>query len=289
MIKENLKYKGVNTIIGENVNIGSNVILMNNCIIEDGVEIGSCSYIDNNSIIRRNTVIGCNSYIGANCIIGEYYGLFQNNHFEINQALSISSNAMIRSGTIVYAGSKIDKNFQTGHHVTIREKTKIGRNVSIGTLSDIQGYCEIGNYVRLHSNVHIGMASKIDGYNWIYPYVCLTNDPTPPSEVELGVHICVFAIIATGSIVLPGIKIGRDSLIGAGSIVTKNVCEYEVAVGNPAKVVSDVRNIKNRETGEPNYPWCERFDRAMPWNEIGYEKWYSSLTDKERIEYGVIW
>lgn len=94
--------------------------------------------------------------------------------------------------------------FQTGHQVTIREKSRIGHHVSIGTLSDIQGDCEIGNYVRLHSNVHIGQKSVIHDYVWIFPYVVLTNDPTPPSEELVGVEIKSFAIVATGTVVLPG-------------------------------------------------------------------------------------
>ena len=127
--------------------------------------------------------------------------------------------------------------------MTIREQAEIGNNVSIGTLSDLQGHCKLGNYVRLHSNVHIGMLSQIDDCVWIFPYVVLTNDPTPPSENEFGVHIHSFAVVATNAILLPGVEVHNDALIGAGAIVTKDVDKYEVAVGNPAKVKGDVRNI----------------------------------------------
>ncbi len=129
--------------------------------------------------------------------------------------LIIGQKALIRSETIIYGDTVIGDNFQTGHRVTIREKSRIGHNVRIGTLSDIQGDCDIGNYVNLHSNVHIGMKSTIKDYVWIFPYVVLTNDPTPPSETLLGVTIEEFAIIATGSIIMPGKHIGKDALVGA--------------------------------------------------------------------------
>lgn len=104
-------------------------------------------------------------------------------------SLSIDENFLIRDGSTLYAGSDIGSNFQTSHQATIREKSKIGNYVSVGTLSDIQGNCDIRNYVHLHSNVHIGQLSVIDDFVWIFPYVVLTNDPTPPSEHFVGIHV----------------------------------------------------------------------------------------------------
>lgn len=265
--------KGANCIIGNNVKIGEDVYIGHNCIIEDNVEIGAGTYIDSNTIIRRNTAIGDGGNIASNCIVGEYQMDYFMDHKQHVHPLSIGEKCLIRSGTIIYNGSSIGNYFQTGHRVTIREKTVIGNNVSVGTLSDIQGDCVIGNYVRMHSNVHIGQKSIIDDYVWIFPYVVLTNDPTPPSEVLLGVHIHSFAIIATGSILLPGVDIAGDSLIAAGANVTKNVNEYEIVGGNPAKVLGDVRNIKNKITGEEVYPWRYHFERNMPWEDIGFIEW----------------
>lgn len=90
--------------------------------------------------------------------------------------------------------------------------------------------------MRLHSNVHIGQLSRIDDFVWIFPYVVLTNDPTPPSENFVGVHVHSFAIVATGAIVMPGLEIGQDCLVAAGAIVTKQVEPYAVVAGNPAKI-----------------------------------------------------
>ena len=278
---------GKNIILGKNVKIGENVVIGHNCIIEDNVVIGVNSFIDSGTTIRSYTSIGANSNIGSNCIIGEYWMDFFKDHQKHDHPLFIGENALIRSGSIIYAGSKIGDNFQTGHQVTIREKAEIGNNVSIGTLSDIQGNCKIGNYVRLHSNVHIGQLSVIDGFVWIFPYVVLTNDPTPPSENFVGVHVHSFAIVATGSIIMPGLELGQDCLIGAGAIVTKSVEPYAVTVGNPAKSISDVRKVKNKITGEPVYPWREHFGNYMPWDGIGFDAWYASLDIGEKKRYGI--
>ena len=280
---------GINktAVIGENVKLGENVTIGYNCIIEDGVTIGSNSYIDSNTIIRSGVTLGDNAFVGANCIIGEYWMDFILDRQQHVHPLNIGKNALIRSGSIIYAGSEIGEGFQTGHQVTIREKAQIGDHVSVGTLSDIQGNCTIGNYVRLHSNVHIGQLSVVDDFVWIFPYVVLTNDPTPPSNNFLGVHVHPFAIVATGSVIMPGIEIGQDALIGAGAIVTKNVENYAVAVGNPAKTISDVRKIKNKVTGEPVYPWRHQFKNYMPWGESDFHRWYEGLDLETKQHYKI--
>lgn len=270
---------GENVSIGNNVSIQENVIIGSNTKIQDGSiicsdsKIGEDSYIDFGVIIRENVVIGKNAFIGARCILGEYLVDFIDNRDKQTHATIIGDNAVIRSETIIYGDNSIGDNFQTGHRVTIREKARIGQHVRIGTLSDIQGDCEIGNYVSMHSNVHIGQKSVVKDYAWIYPYVVLTNDPNPPSEQMLGVTVEEFGIVATGSVVLPGKVIGKDALVGAGAVVNKDVPEGKVVVGNPIRELGDVTNIKNKMTGEAVYPWRNHFDRGMPWKGIGYDEW----------------
>lgn len=270
-----------NVIIGNNVDIGEDVIIQAGCIIGNDVVIGRGTYIDYNVIVRDNVNLGTDSFVGARAILGEYLADFTVGRKNNPHVLNIGNNAVIRSETIIYGDSMIGDNFQTGHRVTIRENSRIGNYVRIGTLSDIQGHCEIGNYVNMHSNVHIGHKSTIKDYVWIFPYVVLTNDPNPPSEDLLGVTVEEFAVIATGTVVLPGIVVGRESLVGAGAVVTKDVLPERVVVGNPAKDVGSTGKIKNKVTGEQVYPWKYSFDRGMPWEGIGYEQWNNLTQGRE--------
>lgn len=237
-------------------------------------KIGKNVKIGDNTIIYDNVLIGDNTIICNDCVIGEplneYYGILDD--YE-NPPTVIGANSLIRSHTIIYADNVFGEGFQTGHRVTIREKTIMGEHCSVGTLSDIQGHSTFGNYVRMHSNVHIGQKSQIGSYCWIYPYTVFTNDPTPPSEICVGPTVGDYSIVATHCLLLPGVVIGRHCLIGAFSMVFKNVADYTVAVGSPAKPVKDIREVKDRETGEAHYPWPLRFERNMPWKEVGYEKW----------------
>lgn len=243
-------------------------------LIGDGVQIGKDVVIGPRSIIYDNVRIGDGCQVGADVILGEPSAAIYHNpgNYE-NPSLNIGASSIIRSGSILYAGSTFGGRLETGHRVTIREGTSAGFNFRVGTLSDIQGDCQIGDYVRFHSNVHIGQKSRIGNYVWIFPYVVLTNDPHPPSETLLGVTVEDFAVIATMSVILPGVVVGQDALVGAGSIVNKNVGKEDVVVGNPAKRVASVRDIKSKQTGHNIYPWRDHFDRGMPWADIGYGRW----------------
>ena len=250
-------------IISEKVQIGRDVTIRAGAIIEEDVVIGDGSYIDYRAIIKKNVTIGKDSFIGADCILGEFLGDFFIDKTNKRHQLTIGDRAVIRSGSIIYGGSRIGDRLQTGHRVTIREESKIGNHVSIGTLSDIQGYCSLGDYVHLHSSVHLGQQTILHDFVWVFPYVVTTNDPTPPSEVLLGVEAFEYSVICTGSVILPGKKIGKDALVGAGALVTKDVKEGMAVVGNPAKAVCPVTEIK--ADGKDHYPWRDYFDRGMPW------------------------
>lgn len=260
-----------NSTISAKATIKEGVIIGDNVIIEDDV------YIDYGTIIRDNVHIKKGTFVGARCILGEYLVDFFEDYKNKSHQLVIGENSVVRSETIIYGDTTIGDHFQTGHRVTIREGSHIGNHVRVGTLSDIQGYCEIGDYVNMHSNVHIGQKSVIKNYVWIFPYVILTNDPTPPSNVMKGVTVNEFAVIATSTTVLPGVVIGKDVLIGAGAVVTKDAAEGKVYVGNPAKEICEIEKIKDKETGEAVYPWRYSFDRGMPWANIGYDKWFEGV------------
>jgi acetyltransferase-like isoleucine patch superfamily enzyme len=245
-----------------------------NISVSPKAQIGDNVRIGDNTIIYDNVVIGDNSVIANDCVLGEpLNSYYLNDGYEQPQTV-IGSGALIRSHCIIYAGSVFGSNFQTGHRVTIREKSVFGNNCSLGTLTDIQGYVKVGNYCRFHSNVHIGQNSEIGNFVFIYPYVVFTNDPLPPSNICNGPTVGDFTQIAVHSVILPGIKLGKHVLVGANSTVNKNVDDYSLVVGSPAKLVCDVRNLKSPEDKNKNhYPWPYSFERGMPWEGIGFDEW----------------
>ena len=211
------------------------------------------------------TVIHDKVQVGKGTCIDGYCELGYSTALADGQPLIVGCDSVIRSHSVFYQGSHFGDGLVTGHRVTVREKTKAGKNLQIGTLCDIQGHCEIGDYVRFHSNVHIGQHSRIGNYVWIFPYVVLTNDPHPPSDVMMGVTIDDFAAIATMSIILPGVTVGKGALIGAHSSVARDVAADTVVGGSPAKFICDTSKIKLKDgTGASAYPWRKHFHRGYP-------------------------
>lgn len=228
-------------------------------IVSEKAVIGNNVTVGAFSIIHDNVEIGSNVDIGSHCEIGI------SNHLSGGQPLVIGDNSHIRSHSIFYEGSVFGEKLVTGHRVTVREKTVAGANLQIGTLSDIQGHCSIGDYVRLHSNVHIGQMSKIGDFVWIFPYVVLTNDPHPPSEVRSGVTVEDYAVITTMTVILPGVKISKGCLIGAHSFVNKDTEESMLYTGSPAKKVCRTSKITLKDGSERKaYPWINHFTRGYP-------------------------
>jgi acetyltransferase-like isoleucine patch superfamily enzyme len=249
-----MKFNGKNVYVSPLAHLGKNVRIGDNSSIYDGVEIGD------DCIICNDTVIGEP--------LTDYY--YDTNYK--NPPTVIGAGSLIRSNSIIYAGCRIGRNFASGHRVTIREKTTIGEHCSIGTQSDIQGYVRIGNYCRLHSNVHISQTSSLGDFVFMYPYSVMTNDPYPPSEDIQGGQIESFTQVGVHAVILPGVNIGENCLIGANSLVSKSVPPFSLANGNPAQVVMDVRKYVAMGKGKP-YPWMTRFERGMPWAGVGFEAW----------------
>jgi len=235
------------------------MMIHDTAIISPSAKIGSNVSIGPFSIVHANVIIGDGTNIGSHCEIGYPTPLAD------GLPLKIGADSLIRSHSVFYEGSSFGDKLVTGHRVTVREKTSAGLNFQIGTLCDIQGHCEIGNFVRFHSNVHIGQHSKVGNYVWIFPYVVLTNDPHPPSRIMMGVTIEDYVAIATMSIVLPGVVVKKGALVAAHSSVARDVDPDTVVGGAPAKYLCDTTKIKLKDgSGASAYPWRQHFHRGYP-------------------------
>jgi len=155
---------------------------------------------------------------------------------------------IIRDGSFIELGSKIGKNLETGHNVVIREKCIIGDDLKIWSNSVIDYECIIGNNVKIHCNCYVAQYTQIMDNVFLGPGVVVLNDLHPGCKysrqcmrgpvIEEGVQV------GGNSTILPFLRIGKSSLIGAGSVVTKDIPPFSVAIGAPARVVNSVYDLR---------------------------------------------
>jgi len=202
-------------LISENIRLGKNVKIRENAIIRDNVVIGD------------DVTIFPNVYIGENTHIGE--------------------GSTIQYGAFIEHDCNIGKHTRIGTNAVLRRETNIGDNSIFGSLSASEGKNWIGNNVLIHSQCHLTSGLIIEDWVFVAPEFVGANDPDMlhgrrhlKKFVPKAPRIKFGTGIAVNVTVLPGVVIGRECIIGAHSIVTKDVPDFSIAYGVPAKVAKTV-------------------------------------------------
>ena len=145
----------------------------------------------------------------------------------IHETALVANPELLGDGTKVWA------------YASIHEGAVLGQNCSLGERAYVGAYTIIGNSTRMGEKVHITDRMTIGSGVFIAPLVCFSNDKHPvvinpffkreSPIVEDDVSIGVSAVI------LPGVRLGRGCIVGAGAVVTKDVAPHTTVVGNPAR------------------------------------------------------
>ncbi|KAA8561486.1 MULTISPECIES: acyltransferase [Pseudomonas] len=121
------------------------------------------------------------------------------------------------------------------------EGAVIGSNCNICAHTLIESDVVIGNNVTIKSGVFLWDGTRIEDDAFIGPNATFTNDPMPRSKIYpdafMGVTIMKGASIGANATLLPGVTVGSYAMVGAGAVVTKNVPDRAVVIGNPATII----------------------------------------------------
>ncbi|WP_312491807.1 acyltransferase [Pseudomonas cremoris] len=123
----------------------------------------------------------------------------------------------------------------------IFEGAKIGKDCNLCAHTLVEGDVIIGDNVTLKSGVYLWDGTRIEDNVFIGPNATFTNDSMPRSKrypgMFKGITVKFGASIGANATILPGVTIGRSAMVGAGAVVTKDVPDFSVVVGNPAQII----------------------------------------------------
>lgn len=221
--------------------IGNNVTIGEFAIVRPGVTIGD------NSVIHPHVVIEAGTTIGANVEIfpGAYIGKVPKGAGALTRApkfeprIDIADGCSIGPHAVVFYDVDIGASTLLGDGASIREGTRIGSKTIIGRYVTINYNTNVGDRVKVQDHTWLAGNMTVEDDVFISGGVGTSNDNAIgragyEEDTIVGPHICRGAAIGVGANLLPGVRIGFDAIVGAGSVVTKDVPDRAVSMGVPA-------------------------------------------------------
>lgn len=200
-----------------------------------------------------------NVSLGKNCRIdqGVILGFSET---KATKKTIIGSNSILRANTFIYAGVNIGENFQTGPNVLIREDNMIGDNVAIWHGTTISPGNIIGDGCHIHAGSFLELVT-LGKSVFVGPGVIFTDDPHPVNPSPRihfgGAKVEDEVVIGANVTILPHVRIGKHAVVGAGSVVTKDIPAGEVWVGNPARFLKQVKDLVCYFGEKKHFPYKE--------------------------------
>lgn len=134
----------------------------------------------------------------------------------------------------------------------------VGERCNVGAHAFIETGAIVGNDVTVKNGVSVWSGVVIEDEVFLGPHCVFTNDPNPRSYIKkgpealVGIRVCRGATIGAGAVIVCGHDIGRYAFVGAGAVVTRNVSDFALVVGNPARPIGWMCLCAQKLPLEPN-------------------------------------
>lgn len=207
-------------VVGERVSFGANVVVHAGVVIGDDVTI------------QDGVVLGKSPQLAPTSAATGHAG----------EPLVIEDGAAICAQAVVFAGARIGAGAIVGDQAYVRERAVIGAGTVVGRGTCVDNDVVVGARVRIQSQVYLTAYSVVEDDVFVGPCAMTTNDQTMarPGDDLRGVTLRRGCRIGGGAVLLPGVEIGEEGFVAAGSVVTRDVAAGMLVMGSPARVVREV-------------------------------------------------
>lgn len=229
------------------MSISSSAKIAATAVIHEGVTIEDNVIIHDYVVIYPGSVIKSGCEIFDHCVIGKYPASPGSTVRPLKENYSkaeIGENCVVSVAAVVYLGTKIGNNTLLGDHCIIAEECNIGEFCIVGRSAVISYNTTVGDHTRIMDQSQITGNVTVGNHVFIGMQVITSNDNNMgrkgySEESIRGAVIEDYARIGTGANLLPNVRIGRNALVGASALVTKDVPENKLVMGVPARIIGD--------------------------------------------------
>ena len=229
------------TSVSETAVIADDCVLGLNVIIKDRVKIGSGCEIGDGVVIFDDTAIGDGVSIEANSVIGRQPKSGKNSTRRVSPMppLEIGNGVIIGANTVIYAGTVLEDDVMVADLASIREGCRIRKAAIIGRSVMVECHAEIGERTKIQTQSHITGDMVVEEDVFFGAQVVTMNDKYMGTKGDyyMGPRVKKGAAIGSNATILPGVTVGEKAVVGAGSVVVKDVPDGETHVGLPAKKI----------------------------------------------------
>jgi len=228
--------------------IGAGTQCGHNSVIHENVRIGVNCQIGSGVVIHPDTAIGDNVRIDDNTVIGKLPMKAALSAVTQDKVLSpcvIGDSCLVGAMVVIYRGCALNSKVMVADLASLREDVEVGELTIIGRGVTVENKVRIGKRCKIETEAYITALSEIGDSCFIAPEVTFTNDnflgrTKERFKFHKGVTLRNGARIGANVTVLPGITLGEDALVAAGSVVTRDVPARKTVLGVPAKIWRDV-------------------------------------------------
>lgn len=228
--------------------LGEGTTLGEGCVIGAQVRIGTGCKIGHHVVVHADTQVGNDVRIDDHATLGKLPMKAANSATTKEQdlpPLTVGDTCIVGTGVVLYRGATIDARVLMADLCTVRENVSVGRGTIVGRGVTVENFCTVGRFCKLESECYITAYSTLEDRVFVAPGVVTSNDNYVGRTAERFKHFKGVTVrrggrIGAGSVLLPGIVVGEDALVAAGSVVTRDVPARKVVMGSPARVVRDV-------------------------------------------------